>query len=700
MAKDPYKYFRIEARELLEAMSQGVLALEKDTSAVDLVPRLLREAHTLKGAARVVKQNEIADLAHSLEDILAVSPGRALGRDDINALLRLLDAMTQQLATLLGEAPPMTPAPPRSAVAPAAPAPTPGVPPLAPAAPVAVPERRSAAFETARVEIGEMDSLLAHVAEANVQVEAIRQAGQALVRARRMAETLTAGMRDAKSHASTQDLHTAEMLREALVNAAHAIPDHIERLSSDLAQLSSQANRLRLVAASTMFGPLERAVRDAAQLLDKDVDFTATGGDTHLDGHVLSGVRDALLHVVRNAVAHGIEASAERRAANKPVPGKVNVAVERRGHRIVVTCTDDGRGIDVDALKRVAVARGLVDSQAAQTLGTADGMRLIFSPGITTARALTEVAGRGVGLDAVRASIANIKGDIDVESSPGHGTTITVTVPLSLSSVTALLCDGGGFVNLLPLVSVRRIVRVRDADIARMADQESVVHEGQVLPFAPLASLLGQPNVSRHPIWSVIIIGAPGGVVALGVQQVLGIADVVVRSIPLIAFATPLIAGACLDSDGNPRPMLDPQGLVDAVRARSHRTQSVTEKVRLPILVVDDSLTTRMLEQSILESAGYQVDLATSAEEALEKAKTGHYALFIVDVEMPGMNGFEFVAKTRADAVLSRTPAILVTSLSLPEHRRRGQEVGAHAYIVKGEFHQEHFLKTVHGLMN
>jgi two-component system chemotaxis sensor kinase CheA len=398
-------------------------------------------------------------------------------------------------------------------------------------------------------------------------------------------------------------------------------------------------------------------------------------------------------------VAHGIEGEVERAAAGKPAAGRVVLSVERRGHRIAFLCRDDGRGIDVEAVRRVAAGRGLLPLAAPAE--TQEVFRLLLKGGLTTASTVTEVSGRGVGLDVVRETVARLKGETSLRSEPGLGATIEICVPVSLSSLPALLVDAAGIAASLPLDAVRQTLRLASSDIARSADSDSIVYEGNVIPFVPLARALRRPSSSssgrRH--WSAIVVQSGGDLAAIGVDRLLGTANVVVRPLPSGAEVDAVVAGAALDAEGHPQLVLDPDGLVAAARLGRGALAEPEPAPRRPVLVIDDSLTTRMLEQSILESAGYQVELATSAEEALGKAKDKRYGLFVVDVEMPGMDGFEFVARTRADPVLRETPAILVTSRGSGEDRQRGRDAGARGYIVKGEFDQGHLLQTIRDLI-
>ncbi|HEY2515497.1 MAG TPA: response regulator, partial [Polyangiaceae bacterium] len=563
--------------------------------------------------------------------------------------------------------------------------------------------------ETVRVEIAEIEPLLDGVTEAAIQIHALARETAALERGRHLAATLAKQLAPradgdgasggvltrAKVHA------VAEELRDLLAHVHRSVATSTEQVGAELQQLRDAVNRLRLLPVSSIFPGLERATRDAAQALRKPVSFHTTGGEGRLDGHVLAGLRDALLHAVRNAVAHGIESSAERVAAGKPAEGRVELVVERRGGHMAFLCRDDGRGIDVEALRRVAVNRGLVPSADAVKLDTEGVFQLVLRGGISTTGTVTEVSGRGVGLDVVRDTVVRLKGEIHLRSERARGTTLEISVPISLSSLPALVVEAAGAAAALPLEAVRRTVRLTDGDISRSAEQSSVVYEGKVIPFVPLAQVLrshGTPATARRR-WSAVVVGAGSALAAVGVDRLVGTENVVVRALPAHAEVDPIVAGASLDAQGNPQIVLDPTALVQAAGAAPGIRMEAESKRKKPVLIIDDSLTTRMLEQSILESAGYEVALATSAEMGLGMAREKNYGLFLVDVEMPGMDGFEFVTRTRADPVLRETPAILVTSRDLPEDRQRGRDAGALAYVVKGEFDQGYLLHTIRGVL-
>ncbi|HSV52027.1 MAG TPA: response regulator [Burkholderiaceae bacterium] len=679
MAKDPYRYFRIEANELLEQLGKGVLDLEKGGGAPDLVPRLLRLTHTLKGAARVVKQREIADQAHAIEGILAPfrETQEMVPRDRIEAVLQSLDGIGAGVAALT--LPTQTGA---NADKPAL----------------------GDALQTVRTDIAEMDALLDGLAQTHTRLRSLRQGLGPVERARTLANLLAEQraprhQRDA-GHALPGDSApaVAEELRGIVDTLERGLATSLDQMDRELRQVRAAAEQLRLVPASVLFTGLQRAARDAAQALGKQVGFEGRGGGVRLDAHVLDAIQGALLQLVSNAVAHGIESEAGRRAAGKPVEGRVSLEVQRRGARIAFVCVDDGGGIDLQAVRSAAQRKGLraPDIQEPDAL-----LRLLLRGGISTSGAVTEVSGRGIGLDLARAAAKRLGGDIDVHTAAGKGTRIELVVPLSMTSFEALMVQARGTTAALALDAVRRTLRLPCAQVVRAAQGESILYADQMIPFLSLSRALGEsasaPSREGRP-WSILVIESATGIAAIGVDRVVAVTRVVFRPLPQLVPASALVAGASLDAEGNPQLVLD----ADALVALAHRASVPVIAAATPqsrVLVVDDSLTTRMLEQSILESAGFDVGVAASAEEALEQARRSPYALFLVDVEMPGMDGFSFIEQVRADPLLKRIPAILVTSRSSAEDRRRGTAAGAQGYIVKSEFDQVAFLGQVRQLV-
>jgi two-component system chemotaxis sensor kinase CheA len=686
---DPYKYFRIEARDLCEQMGKGTLDLERGDGAGSVVPHLLRLAHTLKGAARVVKQTEIADLSHAIEDALEPVRSRtgAAPRACIDSVLALIDRIRAALAVIDG--------------APASPSPA-ATKSKTPAA-VAAPPVEESAHRTLRADLREVDDLLEGIAEAHGQLGALRRGVSDIERARHLAEVLVDqlgtsrhGAAWAGAGAGDKVRSLAEELRGLVSGFEQSLSRGVEQVDRELSQVRQVAQRLRLLPASAMFNLLERTARDAAMTLGRQVQVVTRGGDVRLDADVLGTVQSALVQAVRNAVAHGIETEAERQLAGKPAVGTIHLDIERRGGRVAFRCRDDGRGVDRPAVRRAAEARGVPAAEAARMSDDAL-IGLLLKGGISTSRAVTAVSGRGIGLDVVREAAERLGGQIAITTEPGRGTTVEIAVPVSLASLEALVVEYGDRAAAIPLEAIRRIVRLRPGDVARTAQGESILFDGQVIPFAPLSGPLRAgraPATGGERAATAVVVAGGTGCAALGVTRLRGTETIVVQPMPDGVAADAVIAGASLDAEGNPQLVLHPDALVAAAGHADGRARPET-RTRLPVLVIDDSMTTRMLEQSILELAGYEVDVAMSAEEGLEKAAQRRYALFLVDVEMPGMDGFSFVATTQRDPALRDIPAILVTSRNATEDRARGVEVGAKAYIVKSEFDQIELLDRI-----
>jgi two-component system chemotaxis sensor kinase CheA len=682
MATDPFKYFRIEARELLEQFDLGVLELEKGQHTSETIRKILRAAHTLKGAARVVKQNEIAGQAHAIEELL--QPFRestlAVPRGTTDPLLERLDAIRRALAEL---------APPALVEVP-----KPGA-----AAPV------EEAFRTVRAEVAEMDDLLEGIGETHVQLRALHKATGGVERARQLADLLLdqltrQGGRELDRQGGREALTAiVAELRSNVAALEQKLGSGIEQVQRELSQVRAAAEQLRLLPAGGIFTSLERSAQDSARSLGKQVTFEALGGQVRLDAHVLEVAHGALLQLVRNAVAHGIESAGERLAAGKPAAGRVTIVISRRGRRVLLRCQDDGRGIDLEGVRRMLQRRGLAGAELAR-LGRDELLRQLLRGGISTSASVNQVAGRGIGLDVVREAAERLGGQVEVETTAGLGSAFLLAVPLSIASLEGLVVEVNGAPVTVPLDAVRRTLRVPSNEVSRTEHGQSIVCDGHAIPFVPLARMLrpsAGPLREAPRVWSAVVLEAAGQA-AIGVDRLLGTATVVLRPVPQYAPADAIIAGVSSDVDGTPRLVLDPDELV-AVVQHGRFAAGLRRPERRSILVIDDSLTTRMLEQSILESAGYEVDTVSSAEEALVRARQKSYSLFLVDVEMPGMDGFSFVEHTRADPELGKVPAILVTSLSAPEHVQRGKEVGAQGYVIKSEFDQADLLRRIRGLV-
>lgn len=691
MAKDPYKYFRIEARELLEGLSQGALELEKRGVTKEVVSRLLRLAHTLKGAARVVKQREVSELAHAVEDLLAPYRDAAgeFPSDRATQLLKLIDACNEQLKPVLA-APVLDKAPAMSA---------PTVP--TPAAPLEL----ETGLTSIRVEIAEMDALLFDLTDAmshlGVVLGEIARFDSLVESASSLASQFASASAPKEnvhqSHNTAEIRKSTEVLHSALKQGTRSLKAGVERLERSLSSIRDQTENLRLLPARTIFPLMERIARDAADTLQKSILFEAVGGENRLEAHVLMALRDALSHVVRNAVAHGIESESKRVAAGKAPKGRVRLQVHRHGSRIHFVVEDDGGGINLPAIQDSVIAKGIIPVGVARSLGIQEATKLLLQGGLSTAPEVSEVMGRGIGLDVVRATVGKLKGDVQLHTEPGRGTSVELIVPVSIESIDVLAVDASGSRVLIPFDVVYKTMRISNEDLLRSANSASLLLEGEAVPFVPLAEILH--GIGQHKYWPaswvVVFVRAKGMQAAIGVKRMIGVRNVVVRPLPPLTGPIPLVSGVSLDGEGLPELVLDASALIAAARSSTRAAMELRPVISRSVLVVDDSLTSRMLEQSILETAGFQVDVAISGEDALEKVKQKTYSLLLVDVEMPGMDGFTLIEKLQADPVLKTMPAILVTSRATAEDRKRGMQAGARDHIAKGAFEEGHLLRAI-----
>ncbi len=680
--RDPYKYFRAEARELLDGLQRGVAELESSGGSAP-IPSLLRFAHTLKGAARVVRLPAISDLAHHFEDVLAACRESSTGpsREQQAELRRVVEAMAGHIADLDR---PSTPA---------------GQAPSAPA--VAIP----ALFDTVRLQVADVDSALSGVADTSAELAVLGADFRGLDRSQhqsRVVLALTARQREAEGEVAARLATEAGDLATGLEGVRRRLGDRVERIGRNLQRLHEDISRLRLIPTDVLWAFLDRVTRDAAQVLGKRARLETVSRTPRLDAPVFAGVQEALLHLVRNAIAHGLEPEAGRSAAGKPLEGLVRIRIEHGCARLRIVCEDDGGGIDTEAVRRAAIAKGWLAADTKAPLEMEEAIRLLLRGGVTTTRTANEVSGRGVGLDAVRAAAARLHGELTIRSTPGRGTVITLDVPVALSAVEVLAVMSGGAQWLLPVAAVQRVARTTTTQIRQTGVGEELNFDGQMFPYAALRHLaptLVQPTLARDGQITVVIVQGGNGTAALGVDRLLGTIEAVVRPLPALVDASAFVAGASLDANGLPRLVIEADALIEAIRATGAKA-APTAAARAPILIVDDSLTTRMLEQSILESAGYVVDLAVSGEDALDRLRVHRYSLLLVDLEMPGINGFTLIERLRQNPAWRDIPAILVTSCDSREDRQRGFQAGAQDYVIKGEFDQRRLLQRIEELLS
>jgi two-component system chemotaxis sensor kinase CheA len=475
-------------------------------------------------------------------------------------------------------------------------------------------------------------------------------------------------------------------------------------------ELEDEIKRVRMLPLTTITGTFGRMVRDLAQAAGKEAALEIVGADTELDKQVLERIKDPLTHLLRNAVDHGVESPERREALGKPRAGTITLAAEQLGKNILVCVSDDGSGLDYDSIRESISRRGVLD---ADSLTEADLREAIFQAGVTTSPIITDVSGRGVGLDVVRRNVEALRGSVGVSSVPGKGTTFTLTLPLRLASSRGLLVRAGGETYAIPLSNILKIEAYAPEEIISLEGQDTIRHNGQPLTLVRLSDVLEIPPLASPPPGGTgggdevlaVIVGVAGRQMAFAVDGLLGEQEMVIKSLGKQLSRVGGVAGATVLGNRQVVLVLNVTDLIKlAMRGKRHSIldtlvaveSTTTKRAQRGILVVDDSITTRTLEKNILEAAGYTVRLATDGQEALNDiASAGAPDLVVTDVAMPRMNGFELTQWIKQDEHMGSTPVILVTSLDSDEDKARGIEVGADAYIVKSGFDQDNLLETI-----
>ncbi|GMV15550.1 MAG: response regulator [Polyangiaceae bacterium] len=471
-------------------------------------------------------------------------------------------------------------------------------------------------------------------------------------------------------------------------------------------ELQEDIRRIQTFPLASVLDTLPRAVRNMAREVGRDAELEVQGGEIELDKKVLEALKDPLYHLLRNAVDHGVEPAAERAASGKAPSATLRLKAEHRGDSIAITLSDDGPGVDLDAVRQRGLERGLLNERSAAQASEQQLLELLFSPGFTTRRKVGVLSGRGVGLDAVRASIEELHGSISVQSRRGHGTTVTITLPLTIYVVHALIVRVGSYELAVPISSVHRIMRVHPSEVLDVEQSTAVLVDGRPVALIPLATLLGVEEDRRRESerMGVVVVGVGDQRCAIAVDEIVGDQTVLAKNLEPPLIRIPNVAGATIRGDGsvlltlNPIDLLRRASSLGPNRAAALAADSA-RRAAPRVLLVDDSFTTRALERSVLEAAGFSVVAVADAEAALVELDADSFDAVVSDVSMPGMNGFDLCAKIRKTEQTRALPVILVTSLGSDADRRRGLEAGADAYVAKQEFDHELLVQKLNELL-
>jgi two-component system, chemotaxis family, sensor kinase CheA len=667
--------FHEEVAHRLDEMEAALLAIESGSRDTGMTDLLFRNVHTIKGTAGMFGLHDVTAVAHAVEDILAVLRERGTFPPElVDPLLHATgvvrarvngddvptDALIGELAASLAGLTQAGPAQAGPAQAGPAEEPIPAVAaPRLPADAAAEPARTEPArTEAGPVPVPEQRSVRVAPAKIDHLLDVI---GEAIQDGRRLAHALG----------------TEADLPEGIVDVLGAS-------ARTLDELKDTAIRMRTLPLAVIAGPLPRAVRDMARATGKDVEFTVSGADTELDRVILESLAEPLTHLLRNAVAHGIEQPTDRERAGKPLRGRIELRATPRGGLVEIVIADDGRGVSPEVAERARKEGSLTD--------------VLAHAGYSTAEEVTELAGRGVGLDAVKSYAQSLGGAFEIRSEPGQGMEVILLLPLALALLDVLLFERGGAVFGVPLAAVEEVVGVYQT--ATIQGRLSLDVRGRPLPATDVAVLLGAqaPPLGSRP--HALVIAVPGRRVGVVCDALLGEEEVVVKPLgPLLAGAGGYL-GAAILGDGRVALLAEPAALTRG------RPEGVVRPAAEPppeaprILVVEDSFTVRELQRSILETAGYQVVTARDGAEALRVVGRDHaIAMVITDLEMPELDGLELTRAIRADQARSSLPVVIVTSHGSEEDQRKGIAAGADAYMAKRNFDQQALLATVERLV-
>lgn len=727
--------FLQELEERTSAIETDLLTLERSNEPDEMnevCRRILRAAHSLKGAARLVEIEPIEAVCHAMEDLLSVTQagGCEMDKPLLDLLLRASDAMAdagRSLASgkslrarrLVEIRAGLDDAAQRFAANPAAPAEdvrgTAAAQPQAgrdggPAGNIETERelRRGLPEAFVRVPAPKLDALMAATGELLMarsrsaeQIEEMDRLQQLVRLARRVARSpdRAAGLKPTGGGG----VAGGDDLLFQLQRGLHSLHDGFVRnrraIDRSAGDLEEEVRSIRLQPFSTACAGLERLVRDLGSKAGKTIDLEIKGGETQLDGAMLEGIKDVLRHLVRNAVDHGIESPAERRVAGKPEIARIMIAALLAGNRVTIAVADDGRGLDLQAIRNRARQLGLPESDA-------DATRLIFHPGMSTMASVSKVSGRGMGLDIVKSAVERMRGGVDLTHEPSRGTRFLLNLPLTLGTIRGLLVRSGGWLFAIDTSSVKRLMRCSPEEIQSVGGRQMLLVKPSPVPVMELRDWLGlavQASSAVREKRPAVLFNEVGKGTAIMVGELVAEREMIVKPLGPRLQNLRLYSGGALLPDGSVAPVLNAAFLGDAVLSGEVRP-SAARAQRMParkhrIIIADDSITTRTLEKTILEGAGFEVAAAVDGDEAWRMLSAEGADLVLADIEMPGLDGFLLTERIRLSAEFRHVPVILLTARESPADRDRGLRLGADAYLVKSAFDQRELLQAIGQLL-
>ncbi|MFL6607300.1 MAG: hybrid sensor histidine kinase/response regulator [Pseudomonas sp.] len=735
--------FSLEAEAQTQVLSAGLLALERDPTQADHLESCMRAAHSLKGAARIVGVDAGVSVAHVMEDCLVSAQERrlVLRAEHIDALLQGTDLLTRiatpgnsvsaedieayvgLLGHLLDPSTTPAPAPTSTVMAPTIEIPAepvrseaPEPPSMEPLEPTARKKRTTEGGERVlRVTAGRLNSLLDLSSKSLVETQRLKPWLATMQRIRRQQSNGLRALEDLNVH--LKDHALSLQAQEALNDARRLLAETQQMLAQKTAELdefawqaSQRAQVLYDTALACRMRPFAdvlagqaRMVRDLGRSLGKQVRLEIEGEKTQVDRDVLEKLEAPLTHLLRNAVDHGIEMPEQRVLAGKPAEGLIRLRASHQAGLLVLELADDGAGVDLERVRRTIVERGLSPEQTAASLSEEELLTFLFLPGFSLRDKVTEVSGRGVGLDAVQHMVRQLRGAVVLEQTAGAGSRFHLEVPLTLSVVRSLVVEVGGEAYAFPLAHIERMCDLAPQDIVQVEGRQHFWHEGRHVGLVAATQLLNRPVTPNNgQVLKVVVIREREVIYGVAVERFIGERTLVV--LPLderLGKVQDISAGALLD-DGSVVLIVDVEDLLRSVdklldtgRLERIARQNEAQAPRKRILVVDDSLTVRELERKLLLNRGYDVAVAVDGMDGWNALRSEDFDLLITDIDMPRMDGIELVSLLRRDNRLQSLPVMVVSYKDREEDRRRGLDAGADYYLAKASFHDDALLDAV-----
>ena len=719
MALDIKKFigrFVEEAKEHLGRLASGLAEIEQGAVSAEKINSLFRSVHTLKGSSRMLKLEPITQVSHSLEDLLsALREERVTVNPPVIALLyQGVDALSDQIQQLIahGQVDALS-----------------SVNAQLCQQLTAIAEGEvlntavMAAVEPAELKLSELDTQGSSSATAQPTLTA---SDTVRVKLDKLEELINLMGELVSSHAGMRQLAgTAQRLGQQLQEQLQgSLPVAIQQFSRDMRdivlsqeslmqELHDKTLQMRMLPLAIVLDPAARLVRDMARSLNKKVECRIYGSEIELDRQMIDQLADPIIHLLRNALDHGIETPAIRQQKGKPAQGLLQISARQDGGWVVLEVRDDGMGLSLSAIRDKVLKKGLVSSEQLAEMSEQQISDLIFEPGFSTSNMITEFSGRGVGMDVVKRSIVDdLQGVISLHSRADEGTCFTLRLPLSLAMMRVLLVRAGEQVLGFTAQYVTELISVDPDALISVADRNAVIIRNEFVPVIQLVDLLKLPQESApkrslsrtRSDLLLLVIRVHTEKLALIVDELLDERDLVIKQLPEHLSFNPLISGMVTTGHNELVSLIHVPYVLDIARQSrqpsAKRAQADQDKPKKRILVVDDSLNTREIERDVLEAWGYHVTLAEHGQEGLDKALAEQFDAVLTDVEMPVMDGFTLTARLREHERYQECPIIIITSREKESDRRRGIEVGADAYIVKGSFDQNSLVDTLKVLLD